>query len=87
LAQWDRSRGFAAILADWLKDAGGIGEPITVRDGDTQIQGRFVGLDHAGQLVLERADGGLTKIAAGDVFPFAMRGQSQGRAGAFSRPG
>ena len=86
LAQWDRSRGFAAILGDWLKDARGIGEPIAVRDGDTEIQGRFMGLDQAGQLVLERADGGLTKIAAGDVFPFTMRGQSQGYAGALSRP-
>jgi len=87
LAQWDRSRGFAAILADWLKDARGIGEPIAVRDGDAQIQGRFVGLDHAGHLVLERADGGLTKIAAGDVFSFTVRGESQGRAGALGRPG
>jgi BirA family biotin operon repressor/biotin-[acetyl-CoA-carboxylase] ligase len=87
LAQWDRSRGFAAILGDWLKHARGIGEPIAVRDGDTQIQGRFVGLDHGGHLVLERADGGLTKIAAGDVFPFTPRGQDQGRAGALGRPG
>jgi hypothetical protein len=38
-------------------------------------------------LVLERADGGLTKIAAGDVFPFTLRGQDQGRAGALGRPG
>jgi BirA family transcriptional regulator, biotin operon repressor / biotin---[acetyl-CoA-carboxylase] ligase len=87
LAQWDRSRGFAAILGDWLKHARGIGEPIAVRDGDTEIQGRFVGLDHVGHLVLERTDGGLTKIAAGDVFPFTAGGQDKGRAGARGRPG
>jgi len=87
LAQWDRGRAFAAILANWLQDACGLGEPIAVRDGDAQIQGRFVGLDHAGQLVLERADGGLTKIAAGDVFSFTAHGQSQGRAGTRGRPG
>jgi BirA family transcriptional regulator, biotin operon repressor / biotin---[acetyl-CoA-carboxylase] ligase len=87
LAQWDRSRGFAAILGDWMKHACGIGEPITVRDGDTEIQGRFVGLDHDGRLVLERADGELIKIAAGDVFPFTLRVQDKGRAGALGRPG
>jgi len=87
LGQWDRSRGFARILADWLKDARGIGEPITVRDGETQIQGRFVGLDQAGQLVLEEADGGMVKIAAGDVFPFSVSGERRGRAGALGRPG
>jgi BirA family biotin operon repressor/biotin-[acetyl-CoA-carboxylase] ligase len=87
LAQWDRSRGFAVILGDWLKDARGIGAPIAVRDGDAEIHGRFVGLDHAGQLVLERADGRLTTIAAGDVFPFTVRGQDKGRGGARGRTG
>jgi BirA family transcriptional regulator, biotin operon repressor / biotin---[acetyl-CoA-carboxylase] ligase len=74
LAQWDRSRGFAAILGDWLAHARGIGEPIVVRNGDAEMQGRFVGLDQAGRLLLERSDGGLTTIAAGDVFPFSVRG-------------
>jgi len=73
LAQWVRSRGFPAIVGDWLIHAGGIGEPITVRNGDIEMQGRFVGLDHAGRLVLERADGVVTKIAAGDVFPIALQ--------------
>jgi BirA family transcriptional regulator, biotin operon repressor / biotin---[acetyl-CoA-carboxylase] ligase len=75
VAQWDRGRGFPAILRDWLAHAGGIGEPITVRNGDAQIQGRFVGLDQSGRLMLERADGSIIKIAAGDVFPFTVRGQ------------
>src|ERR1700751_2582714 len=66
VAQWDRGHGFPAILRDWLAHAGGIGEPITVRNGDAQIQGRFVGLDQSGRLMLERADGSIIKIAAGD---------------------
>jgi BirA family transcriptional regulator, biotin operon repressor / biotin---[acetyl-CoA-carboxylase] ligase len=74
LAQWDRGSGFAAVLRDWLTYARGIGEPIVVRGGDAEMQGRFIGLDQAGRLVLERPDGGLTKIAAGDVFPFGVRG-------------
>jgi BirA family transcriptional regulator, biotin operon repressor / biotin---[acetyl-CoA-carboxylase] ligase len=74
LAQWDRGGGFAPILRDWLTHARGIGESIVVRNGDGEMQGRFVGLDQAGRLLLERSDGSLTKIAAGDVFPFGVRG-------------
>jgi BirA family biotin operon repressor/biotin-[acetyl-CoA-carboxylase] ligase len=75
LAQWDRGSGFPAILGDWLKSARGIGEEITVRNGGGEKHGRFVGLDQSGRLVLERPGGGVDKIAAGDVFPFALRGE------------
>ncbi|MGB3744041.1 MAG: biotin--[acetyl-CoA-carboxylase] ligase [Xanthobacteraceae bacterium] len=74
LAQWDRSHGFAAILADWLACARGIGEQITVRNNGAEVQGRFVGLDQAGRLLLELRNGTLTKISAGDVFPLAVHG-------------
>jgi len=83
LAEWDRGRGFATIRNDWLIHARGIGEPIAVRNGDAEIRGRFVGLDSSGRLVLERPDGGITKIAAGDVFPFTVRGQD----GSLAQPG
>jgi BirA family transcriptional regulator, biotin operon repressor / biotin---[acetyl-CoA-carboxylase] ligase len=72
LAQWDRSHGFAAILADWLACAHGIGEQTTVRNNGGQTQGRFVGLDQGGRLLLELRNGTLTKISAGDVFPLAV---------------
>jgi BirA family biotin operon repressor/biotin-[acetyl-CoA-carboxylase] ligase len=74
LAEWDRGRNFGVILRDWLAHVRGINEPIVVRNGDAEMQGRFVGVDQAGRLLLERPDGGLTKIAAGDVFPVAVRG-------------
>ena len=74
LNQWDRGRGFSAILADWLTHARGIGEPIAVRNGETEMQGRFVGLDQSGRLMLELGNGGIKTISAGDVFPFALRG-------------
>jgi BirA family transcriptional regulator, biotin operon repressor / biotin---[acetyl-CoA-carboxylase] ligase len=83
LAQWDHGRGFPVVLGDWLTHARGIGEPIAVRNGDAEMQGRFVGLDHSGRLVLERPDGGMTKIAAGEVFPFTEQGQR----GPLGRPG
>ena len=74
LAQWDRSHGFAAILTDWVACARGIGEQITVRNNDAQTQGRFMGVDQAGRLMLELRNGTLTKISAGDVFPLAVHG-------------
>lgn len=74
IAQWDRGAGFPAILGDWLSSASGIGEKITVRDGTAALQGRFVGLDRSGCLVLGLADGGLKKISTGDVFPLSVRG-------------
>jgi BirA family biotin operon repressor/biotin-[acetyl-CoA-carboxylase] ligase len=83
IAQWDRGNGFAAILRDWLTAARGIGEEIHVRNGGSEKIGRFVGLDQSGRLVLERADGNLQKISAGDVFPIA---RSSGRR-IPSRPG
>jgi BirA family transcriptional regulator, biotin operon repressor / biotin---[acetyl-CoA-carboxylase] ligase len=83
LRQWDRGRGFPVILDDWLTHVRGIGEPIAVRNGEAEMHGRFVGLDHSGRLVLERSDGSIAKIAAGDVFPFTARGQG----GPLGRPG
>jgi BirA family biotin operon repressor/biotin-[acetyl-CoA-carboxylase] ligase len=74
LTQWDRGRGFPAILGDWVAAAGGVGEEITVRNGTGEKHGRFVGLDQSGRLVLELRGGGIEKISAGDVFPFALNG-------------
>jgi BirA family biotin operon repressor/biotin-[acetyl-CoA-carboxylase] ligase len=73
LAEWNGSRGFDAILADWLSHARGVGEHITVRNSGAGTQGRFVGVDHSGRLVLELGNGAMTKISAGDVFPFTVR--------------
>jgi BirA family biotin operon repressor/biotin-[acetyl-CoA-carboxylase] ligase len=81
LAQWQKGRGFPAILGDWLNHARGIGEPITVRNGECELQGRFVGLDHGGRLILERPDGAFAKIAAGDVFPLTAPGPTPVRPG------
>jgi len=74
ISQWDHGNGFSAILGDWLTWASGIGEEITVRDGVTEMQGRFVGIDQSGHLVLGLPGGGVKKISAGDVFPFSVRG-------------
>jgi BirA family biotin operon repressor/biotin-[acetyl-CoA-carboxylase] ligase len=69
LAQWDRGRGFAALRADWLDRAAGVGRPIRVRLVDRETTGRFEALDTDGRLMLRHVDGSAEIIAAGDVFP------------------
>jgi BirA family biotin operon repressor/biotin-[acetyl-CoA-carboxylase] ligase len=67
LTQWRRGEGFAAIRADWLKRAAGLGDDIRVRLPERELTGRFEGLDDAGCLLLKTA-GGLTTVTAGEVF-------------------
>jgi BirA family transcriptional regulator, biotin operon repressor / biotin---[acetyl-CoA-carboxylase] ligase len=69
LVQWHRGAGFAAIRADWLRRAAGIGGEMRVRLPDRDYVGRFEALDERGRLLLRLADGALQTITAGDVFP------------------
>jgi BirA family transcriptional regulator, biotin operon repressor / biotin---[acetyl-CoA-carboxylase] ligase len=52
LAVWNEGRCLEAIRSAWLDRAGPIGEPISVRQGDSRRLGRFGGLDPSGALVL-----------------------------------
>jgi BirA family biotin operon repressor/biotin-[acetyl-CoA-carboxylase] ligase len=67
LAQWQRGDGFAAVRADWLKRAAGLGQDIRVRLPQQELSGRFQGLDDTGRLLLA-GDGGVTTVTAGEVF-------------------
>jgi BirA family biotin operon repressor/biotin-[acetyl-CoA-carboxylase] ligase len=67
LAQWDRGAAFAAIRADWLSRAAGIGKPIRVKSGEGELSGVFEGIDSAGRLVVRLPDGTTQTVAAGDV--------------------
>lgn len=69
LAQWDRGAGFAAIRAEWLSHAAGIGGDIVVRLPDRELSGKFESLDQTGRLMLRLPAGHLEPIAAGEVFP------------------
>jgi BirA family biotin operon repressor/biotin-[acetyl-CoA-carboxylase] ligase len=66
LREWDA--GFAAIRAEWLRRAGGLGQELRVRLGSREVAGRFEALDDGGRLMLRRSDGTLETIAAGEVF-------------------
>jgi BirA family biotin operon repressor/biotin-[acetyl-CoA-carboxylase] ligase len=67
LRQWEQGGNFAAIRADWLALAMGVGTVIKVRSHDGEIAGVFTTLDASGQLVLQMQDGATRLIAAGDV--------------------
>ena len=84
LAQWDRGAGFAAIRADWLARAAGIGKPIRVKTGDGELAGTFEAIDDAGRLVLRladgtmQADGGGRRVSTGVTVEVARMAGPQG---------
>ncbi len=64
-----RGEGFAPVRRTWLDHAIGVGQAVTVRLADTSVlEGRFGGLDAAGALLLDAADGTRRPVLAGDVF-------------------
>lgn len=67
-AVWDNGRGIDAIRSQWLTHAAGLGREITIRTGDTTLQGIFRTLDEQGRLVLQTSDGAQVPVAAGDVY-------------------
>jgi BirA family biotin operon repressor/biotin-[acetyl-CoA-carboxylase] ligase len=67
-AQWDRGTGFAAIRAEWLSHAAGVGGDIQVRLSGRELTGTFESLDQAGRLMLRLPGGALEAITAGEVF-------------------
>jgi BirA family biotin operon repressor/biotin-[acetyl-CoA-carboxylase] ligase len=65
--EW-RDGGFEPIRSAWLAAAAGLGKSITARLPQKSIQGRFVGLDPSGALILALPSGGERLITAGEVF-------------------
>ncbi len=66
-ALWDNGRGFPKIRDLWLDRAAGLGEPVTIRNGESKVSGIFETIDNSGCLVLKEIDGKRVSIAAGDV--------------------
>jgi BirA family biotin operon repressor/biotin-[acetyl-CoA-carboxylase] ligase len=68
LDRWRGGEGFAAIRADWLDRASGLGEEIQARLPGRTLVGRFEAIDESGCLLLRLSDGSIETIVAGDVF-------------------
>ena len=67
LTLWRRGADFAAIRAQWLGHAAGLGSSIRIGGAQGFRQGIFETLDEQGRLVLRGASG-LETIEAGDLF-------------------
>jgi BirA family biotin operon repressor/biotin-[acetyl-CoA-carboxylase] ligase len=78
LAQWSRGAGFAAIRAEWLAHAAGLGGDIVVRLPDRELSGTFEALDRMGRLMLRLPAGTLEAITVGEVFAKPQAGPQQG---------
>jgi BirA family biotin operon repressor/biotin-[acetyl-CoA-carboxylase] ligase len=64
---WGRGENFAAVRAAWLDHAGGIGGPVRVSRNNSVLDGIFRGVDGQGRMLLERPDGVVEIVEAGDV--------------------
>ncbi|EJW22220.1 hypothetical protein IMCC14465_00590 [alpha proteobacterium IMCC14465] len=64
---WMRD-GFSGIRLLWLEQAYGVGEEITAVLTRERQTGTFKDIDAEGRLLLEKSDGSIHLIAAGDIF-------------------
>jgi BirA family biotin operon repressor/biotin-[acetyl-CoA-carboxylase] ligase len=63
-----RDHGFAAVRAQWLARAAGLGQWIEARLGTATVAGVFTGLGPDGALLLTLPDASVRAIHAGEVF-------------------
>jgi len=68
LSRLSREDGPRQVRDLWLSRAVGVGGPVIVRYDEEVIEGRFLGLDPAGRLILGEPGGATRLVAAGDVF-------------------
>lgn len=59
--------GFEPVRAEWLTRCSMIGREVSVSGGSEQFVGKAEGLDEGGALLVNRSDGILARVLAGDV--------------------
>ena len=64
---WDEGAGMPAIRHAWMARALELETPVTVNAGPEQIEGRYLGLDAGGAMLLGLPQGGQRRITFGDV--------------------
>lgn len=67
LEAWQGGAGFGAIRQAWLERAGPLGEACSVNTGTERLEGKFLGLDPAGALLMQDEKGRQRSIGFGDV--------------------
>jgi BirA family transcriptional regulator, biotin operon repressor / biotin---[acetyl-CoA-carboxylase] ligase len=66
--EWDQ-KGFARTRKQWQANAWGLGEKLTARLPDSQMEGIAEGIDPHGSLVLRLDNGKKQHVLAADIFP------------------
>jgi BirA family biotin operon repressor/biotin-[acetyl-CoA-carboxylase] ligase len=61
------TEGFQPIRANWLAKAAYLGERVSIPHGPDRVEGVMKDLDQDGALVVERADGSLAHVRAGEI--------------------
>ncbi len=67
ITAWNHGASFVEIRNEWLVRARCLGETLSVRDGETRSAGICRGLNTDGALLLEKSDGTIAAVYAGDV--------------------
>jgi BirA family biotin operon repressor/biotin-[acetyl-CoA-carboxylase] ligase len=70
LDHWYRlwlAEGFAPLRSAWLARAHAIGETLKIQRNGDEREGKFIGLDPSGALLLELADGRHETISYGEI--------------------
>lgn len=62
------SQGFLPIQKAWMQRASGVGSNIKVRLTNETTEGKFLGIDTSGELMLELKDGSKRSITSGEVY-------------------
>jgi len=75
LAVFDRGAGFAAIRAQWLAHAAGLGEPLRATTAAGPREGLFEGLDSHGRLLLRVRDA-IETIESADIALLGAAGET-----------
>ena len=59
--------GYGPVRREWLERSRLAGESVTVSDNGRMTSGKVLGIDEYGALLLEREDGSMLQVLAGDV--------------------
>jgi BirA family biotin operon repressor/biotin-[acetyl-CoA-carboxylase] ligase len=65
---WDLGHGFGEIRRLWLERATGLGQPVAIQTGGSNVEGTFDTIDEAGCMMVRTSDGTQVPISAGDVY-------------------
>lgn len=67
LEAWSLGQHFPAIVTEWTRHAWRLGEPLSLKTGQEEIEGTFLGLSQDGALLMRLDNGQIRVFHAGDI--------------------